>query len=207
MYGKDYKNGLCLPDWLHDIALFSIILLTLLLVPLCTTMYARSKVKKTENLLSSVKSSITVQPTTVALHLPTDSFVYGEKGGAIVGDSQMAFNEGSNELSFHVSYPTGDAQKSFDVRLSGARDGSTYKLMSEAKKSVVDSVKFRVSGLDNSSVWYADGKRVMPSEDGSIYFTLPKSGDDCEAFRYTVCLVGYSGVDNSLRDGVIVSYK
>ena len=202
----DKEQGSSLKDCLLILASVCAMMLIAFMLPICSEMYASSKVKKVANLLSSVQSSITVQPTTVVLHLPTDSFVYGEQGGAVVGDSLMAFNEGSNELSFNVSYPSGDVQRSFDVRLSGARDSSTYKLTREAKNPIVVSVQFRVYGLDSSAVWYADGKRVMPSEDGSIYVTIPKHDANWEELNDTVCLVGYSGVDNSLRDGVIISY-
>lgn len=71
---------------------------------------------------------------------------------------------------------------------------------------VVVSVRFRVSGLDTSLVWYADGKRVMPSADGSIEVTLPKVSSGFAEASDMVYLTGYSGVDNSLCGGAIVKY-
>lgn len=68
-------------------------------------MVAGSQAKKIAKQLSSIQSRINVQPTTISLSLPTDSFVYDAQGGGVVGDSLMSFNEGSHGLSFHVSYP------------------------------------------------------------------------------------------------------
>ena len=151
-----------------------------------------------------------MQPTTISLSLPTDSFVYDAQGGGVIGDSLMSFNEGSHDLSFHVSYPNGSEQKSLEVRLSGARVGATYTLMKETKDDTVRSVQFRVFGLDTALVWYVDGKRVMPSEDGSVEVSLPKYVDPSRSSAndslYFTCLVGYSAVDNSVRDGVIIRY-
>ena len=64
---------------------------------------ADSQAKKIVKSLSSIQSSIKVQPTTISLRLPTDSFVYDAQGGGVVGDSRMSFNEGSHDLSFRVS--------------------------------------------------------------------------------------------------------
>lgn len=173
-------------------------------------MRAQKQVKSLAKSLSSIQSSITVQPTTISLSLPTDSFVYDTQGGGVVGDSLLSFNEGSHDLRFHVSYPKGSEQKSFDVRLSGACVGATYTLTKETKDDTVSFVQFRVSGLDTALVWYVDGKRVMPSVDGSVEVSLPKYVDpfrsSAYASRYFTCLVGYSAVDSSLQDGVIIRY-
>lgn len=173
-------------------------------------MVADSQAKKIAKSLASIQSRINVQPTTISLSLPTDSFVYDAQGGGVIGDSLMSFNEGSHDLSFHVSYPNGSEQKSLEVRLSGARVGATYTLMKETKDDTVHSVQFRVFGLDTALVWYVDGKRVMPSEDGSVEVSLPKYVDPARSSAhdslYFTCLVGYSEVDNSVRDGVIIRY-
>lgn len=173
-------------------------------------MVAGIQAKKIAKSLSSIQSRINVQPTTISLSLPTDSFVYDAQGGGVVGDSLMSFNEGSHDLSFHVSYPNGSEQKSLEVRLSGARVGATYTLTKETKDDTVRSVQFRVSGLDTALVWYMDGNRVMPSEDGSMEVSLPKYVDPARSSAYEslyfTCLVGYSAVDNSVQDGVIIRY-
>lgn len=168
---------------------------------------ADSQAKKIAKSLSSIQSSIKVQPTTISLRLPTDSFVYDTQGG---GDSLMSFNEGSHDLSFHVSYPNGSEQKALEVRLSGVRVCATYTLTKKTKDATVHSVQFRVSGLDTALVWYMDGNRVMPSEDGSMEVSLPKYVDPARSSAYEslyfTCLVGYSAVDNSVQDGVIIRY-
>lgn len=173
-------------------------------------MVAGSQAKKIAKSLSSIKSRINVQLTTISLSLPTDSFVYDAQGGVVVGDYLMSFNEGSHDLSFHVSYPNGSEQKSLAVRLSCARVGATYTLTKETKDDTVRSVQFRVFGLDTALVWYVDGNRVMPSEDGSVEVSLPKYVDPSRSSAhdslYFTCLVGYSAVDNSVRDGVIIRY-
>ena len=48
----------------------------------------------------------------------------------------------------------------------------------------------------------------MPSVDGSVEVTLPR-WDDSDRFVVsdTTCLVGYSAVDNSMNDGVVLSYS
>ena len=49
----------------------------------------------------------------------------------------------------------------------------------------------------------------MPSADGDLEVALPKDYDrnrPAYKSRYFTCLVGYSEVDNSVRDGVIIRY-
>lgn len=200
-------------QWIYFfcIGLFLIIFVLIYLMVSYPDMVAGRQAKKIVKSLSSIQSRINVQPTTISLSLPTDSFVYDAQGGGVVGDSLMSFfNEGSHDLSFHVSYPNGSEQKSLEVRLSGARVGATYTLTKETKDDTVRSVQFRVFGLDTALVWYVDGKRVMPSEDGSVEVSLPKYVDPSRSSAhdslYFTCLVGYSAVDNSVQDGVIIRY-
>lgn len=192
------------------IGLFLMIFVLSYLMVSYPDMVAGSQAKKLAKSLASIQSSIKVQPTTISLSLPTDSFVYDAQGGGVIGDSLMSFNEGSHDLSFHASYPNGSEQKSLEVRLSGARVGATYTLMKETKDDTVRSVRFRVYGLDTALVWYMDGNRVMPSEDGSVEVSLPKYVDHARSSAYEslyfTCLVGYSAVDNSMQDGVIIRY-
>lgn len=127
-----------------------------------------SLLSSTERSLSAIESNITVQPTKVSLSLVTDSFVYDEQGGSVIGDSLMSFNTGSNDLSFGVSFPRESGkQRSVAVSLSGKRDGAKY-LLAVKKSSWIRSVDFQVSGLDTSLNWYLDGKRVIPSADGVL---------------------------------------
>lgn len=197
-------------EFIFGIGFFLMIFVLSYLIVSYPDRVADSQAKKIVKSLSSIQSSIKVQPTTISLRLPTDSFIYDTQGGGVVGDSLMSFNEGSHDLSFHVSYPNGSEQKSLEVRLSGARVGATYTLMKETKDDTVRSVQFRVFGLDTALVWYVDGKRVMPSEDGSVEVSLPKYVDPASSSAhdslYFTCLVGYSEVDNSVRDGVIIRY-
>lgn len=102
-----------LPVWLT-----AALLITIFTIHFCLQVRDEQAVKRITTMLSSMQSSIEVQPTTVSLFLPTESFVYGTNGGAVVGDSLMSFNTGSNELSFRVSYPNGNKQKSFPLRLN-----------------------------------------------------------------------------------------
>lgn len=191
-----------LPVWLT-----AALLITIFTIHFCLQVRDEQAVKRITTMLSSMQSSIEVQPTTVSLFLPTESFVYGTNGGAVVGDSLMSFNTGSNELSFRVSYPNGNKQKSFEVKLSGSRDGSKYQLTHDTEDDTIVSVRVFISGLDTSLNWYLDSKRVMPSEDGKLEVWLPKS-DSGEFYKSpNSVLVGYSGVDNSLRDGIILSYS
>lgn len=157
-----------------------------------------SLLSSAEKSLSSVSSNITVQPTQVSLSLATDSFVYDEHGGSVIGDSLMSFNAGSNDLSFGVSYPINSGkQKSVEVSLSGKRDGAKY-LFTVKKARMIKSVEFQVSGLDTSLNWYLDGKRVIPSDDGIISTTYEfRQGNGY------IILRGY-GSDNRLCDGVII---
>lgn len=49
----------------------------------------------------------------------------------------------------------------------------------------------------------------MPSADGDLEVALPKDYDrNRPVYKslYFTCLVGYSAVDNSVRDGVIIRY-
>lgn len=204
--GKDKEQS----SSINNLIFYSGIVLVVssFILPVFMNMIASDRANRMTKLVSSTQSSIVIQPTTVSLRLPKDSFVYGEHGGSVIGDSLLEFNEGSNDLSFHVSYPTLDVQKSFTVHLFGAYDHITYKLTTEMNgyDYAVVSVRFRVSGLDTSLVWYADGKRVMPSADGSIEVTLPKVSSGFAEASDMVYLTGYSGVDNSLRDGVIINY-
>lgn len=158
-----------------------------------------SLLSRTEKSLSAIDSNITVQPTQVSLSLKADSFVYDEQGGTIIGDSLMSFNAGSNDLSFGVSFPREDGeQRSVTVSLSGKRDSAKY-LLAVKKSGWLRSVDFQVSGLDTSINWYLDGKRVFPSDEGVISTSY--------AFRQGkgyILLLGYSGKDNSVRDGVII---
>lgn len=165
-----------------------------------------SLLSRTEKSLSAIESNITVQPTQVSLSLKADSFVYDEQGGSVIGDSLMSFNAGSNDLTFGVSFPRDDGeQKSVRVSLSGKRDGANY-LFAVKKSSWIRSVDFQVSGLDTSLNWYLDRKRVMPSSDGTLEVWLPKP-DNVIYSSPNIVLVGYSGVDNSLQDGIILSYS
>lgn len=206
---SENKEARC-SGFIFGIGLFLIIFVLSYLMVSYPDMVAGSQAKKIAKSLSSIQSSINVQPTTISLRLPTDSFVYDTQGGGVVGDSLMSFNEGSHGLSFHVSYPNGSEQKSLEVRLSGARVGATYTLKKETEDDTVRSVQFRVYGLDTALVWYMDGNRVMPSEDGSVEVSLPKYVDPARSSAhdslYFTCLVGYSEVDNSVRDGVIIRY-
>lgn len=158
-----------------------------------------SLLSRTEKSLSAIDSNITVQPTQVSLSLKADSFVYDEQGGTVIGDSLMSFNAGSNDLSFGVSFPREDGeQRSVTVSLSGKRDSAKY-LLAVKKSGWLRSVDFQVSGLDTSINWYLDGKRVFPSDEGVISTSY--------AFRQGkgyIFLLGYSGKDNSVRDGVII---
>lgn len=203
---SENKEARCI-GFIFGIGFFFIIFVLSYLMVSYPDMVAGNQAKKIAKSLSSIQSRINVQPTTISLILPTDSFVYDAQGGGVVGDSLMSFNEGSHDLSFHVSYPNGSEQKSLEVRLSGARVGATYTL---TKDDTVRSVQFRVFGLDTALVWYVDGKRVMPSEDGSVEVSLPKYVDPSRSSAhdslYFTCLVGYSAVDNSVRDGVIIRY-
>lgn len=115
-------------------------------------------------------------------------------------------NTGSNELSFRVSYPKGNEQRSFEVKLSGSRDGVKYQLTHETKDDTIVSVRVFISGLDTSLNWYLDRKRVMPSSEGTLEVWLPKP-DNVIYSSPNIVLVGYSGVDNSLQDGIILSYS
>lgn len=206
---SENKEARC-SGFIFGIGLFLIIFVLSYLMVSYPDMVAGSQAKKIAKSLSSIQSRINVQPTTISLSLPTDSFVYDTRGGGVVGDSLMSFNEGSHSLRFRVSYPNGSEQKSLEVRLSGSRVGATYTLMKETKDDTVRSVQFRVFGLDTALVWYVDGKRVMPSEDGSVEVSLPKYVDPARSSAhdslYFTCLVGYSEVDNSVRDGVIIRY-
>lgn len=206
---SEHKEVRC-SGFVSGIGLFLMIFVLSYLMVSYPDMVAGSQAKKIAKSLSSIQSRINVQPTTISLSLPTDSFVYDAQGGGVVGDSLMSFNEGSHDLRFHVSYPNGSEQKSFDVRLSGACVGATYTLTKETKDDTVSFVHFRVSGLDTALVWYVDGKRVMPSVDGSVEVSLPKYVDPARSSAhdslYFTCLVGYSEVDNSVRDGVIIRY-
>ena len=196
--------------FVFGIGLFLVIFVLSYLMVSYPDMIAGSQAKKIAKSLSSIQSRINVQPTTISLSLPTDSFVYDAQGGGVIGDSLMSFNDGSHDLSFHASYPNGSEQKSLEVRLSGSRVGATYTLMKETKDDTVRSVQFRVFGLDTALVWYVDGKRVMPSEDGSVEVSLPKYVDPARSSAhdslYFTCLVGYSAVNNSVQDGVIIRY-
>lgn len=158
-----------------------------------------SLLSRTEKSLSAIDSNITVQPTQVSLSLKADSFVYDEQGGTVIGDSLMSFNAGSNDLTFGVSFPREDGeQKSVRVSLSGKRDSAKY-LFAVKKSGWIRSVDFQVSGLDTSINWYLDGKRVIPSDDGTISTSY--------AFRQGkgyIILMGYNGKDNSVRDGVVI---
>ena len=209
MVDSENKEVRCV-GFIFGIGLFLVIFVLSYLMVSYPDMVAGSQAKKIAKSLSSIQSRINVQPTTISLSLPTDSFVYDAQGGGVVGDSLMSFNEGSHDLSFHASYPNGSEQKSLEVRLSGSRVGATYTLMKETKDDTVHSVQFRVYGLDTALVWYVDGKRVMPSEDGSVEVSLPKYVDPARSSAhdslYFTCLVGYSEVDNSVRDGVIIRY-
>ena len=158
-----------------------------------------SLLRSTDKQLSVIESNITVQPATVSLSLVTDSFVYDEQGGSVIGDSLMSFNAGSNELSFGVSFPRESGkQRSVAVSLSGTRDGAKY-LFAVKKSSWIRSVDFQLSGLDTSLNWYLDGKRVFPSADG----VLATSYNFRQGNGYII-LMGYNGKDNSVRDGVII---
>lgn len=158
-----------------------------------------SLLSSAEESLSSVSSNITVQPTQVSLSLATDSFVYDEQGGSVVGDSLMSFNAGSNDLSFGVSYPLNSGkQKSVKVSLSGKRDGAKYQFVVR-KANWLKSVEFQVSGLDTSLNWYLDGKRVIPSDDGII-----STSYEFRQGKWSILLMGYNSVDGSVRDGVII---
>lgn len=206
---SENKEARCI-GFIFGIGFFFIIFVLSYLMVSYPDMVAGNQAKKIAKSLSSIQSRINAQPTIISLSLPTDSFVYDAQGGGVVGDSLMSFNEGSHDLSFHVSYPNGSEQKSLEVRLSGARVGATYTLTKETKDDTVRSVQFRVFGLDTALVWYVDGKRVMPSEDGSVEVSLPKYVDPARSSAheslYFTCLVGYSAVDNSVRDGVIIRY-
>lgn len=158
-----------------------------------------SLLRSTEKSLSAIESNITVQPTNVSLRLATDSFVYDEQGGSVIGDSLMSFNAGSNELSFGVSFPRESGkQRSVAVSLSGKREGAKY-LFAVKKSSWIRSVDFQLSGLDTSLNWYLDGKRVFPSDDG----VLSTSYAFWQGKGYII-LMGYNGKDNSVRDGVVI---
>jgi hypothetical protein len=158
-----------------------------------------SLLSSAEKSLSSVASNITVQPAQVSLSLATDSFVYDEQGGSVVGDSLMSFNAGSNELNFGVSYPINSGkQKSVKVSLSGKRDGAKY-LFTVKKARMIKSVEFQVSGLDNSLNWYLDGKRVIPSDDGIL-----STSYEFRQGKWYIILMGYNSVDGSVSDGVII---
>lgn len=201
---SENKEVRCI-GFVFGIGLFLVIFVLSYLIVSYPDMVAGSQAKKLAKSLASIQSRINVQPTTISLSLPTDSFVYDAQGGGVIGDSLMSFNEGSHDLSFHASYPNGSEQKSLEVRLSGARVGATYTLTKETKDDAVRSVRFRVYGLDTALVWYADGKRVMPSEaseDGSVEVSLPKYVDPARSSAYEslyfTCLVGYSAVDNSV---------
>lgn len=160
-----------------------------------------SLLSRTEKSLSAIDSNITVQPTQVSLSLKADSFVYDEQGGTVIGDSLMSFNAGSNDLTFGVSFPREDGeQKSVRVSLSGKCDGAKY-LFAVKKSGWIRSVDFQVSRLDTSLNWYLDGKRVVPSDDGAISTSY--------AFRQGkgyIILMGYSGDNNSVRDGVVIKF-
>lgn len=152
-----------------------------------------SLLSSAEKSLSSVSSNITVQPTQVSLSLATDSFVYDEQGGSVIGDSLMSFNAaGSNDLSFGVSYPLNSGkQKSVKVSLSGKRDGAKYQFVVR-KANWLKSVEFQVSGLDTSLNWYLDGKRVIPSDDGII-----STSYEFRQGKWSILLMGYNSVDGS----------
>lgn len=69
------------------------------------------------------------------------------------------------------------------------------------KSGWIRSVDFQVSRLDTSLNWYLDGKRVVPSDDGVISTSY--------AFRQGkgyIILMGYSGDNNSVRDGVVIKF-
>lgn len=158
-----------------------------------------SLLSSNEKSLSAIESNITVQPTKVSLSLAADSFVYDEQGGSVIGDSLMSFNTGSNDLSFGVSYPRESGkQRSVAVSLSGKRDGAKY-LFAVKKSSWIRSVDFQVSGLDTSLNWYLDGKRVIPSDGGII-----STSYEFRNGKWYIILMGYSSVDGSVRDGVII---
>ena len=158
-----------------------------------------SLLSSAEKSLSSVSSNITVQPTQVSLSLATDSFVYDEQGGSVIGDSLMSFNAGSNDLSFGVSYPLNSGkQKSVEVSLSGKRDGAKYQFVVK-KANWLKSVEFQVSGLDTSLNWYLDGRRVIPSDDGIL-----STSYELRQGKWYIILMGYNSVDGSVRDGVII---
>lgn len=125
---SENKEARC-SGFIFGIGLFLIIFVLSYLMVQYPDMVADSQAKKIAKSLSSIQSRINVQPTTISLSLPTDSFVYDAQGGGVIGDSLMSFNEGSHDLSFHVSYPNGSEQKSLEVRLSGARVGATYTLI------------------------------------------------------------------------------
>ena len=59
-------------------------------------------------------------------------------------------------------------------------------------------VDFQVSGLDTSLNWYLDGKRVFPSADGVLSTSYAFSQG-----KGYIILLGYSGKDNSVRDGLL----
>ena len=126
---SENKEARCI-GFIFGIGFFLMIFVLSYLIVSYPDRVADSQAKKLVKSLSSIQSSIYVQPTTISLSLPTDSFVYDAQGGGVVGDSRMSFNEGSHDLSFHVSYPNGSEQKSLEVRLSGARVGATYTLTS-----------------------------------------------------------------------------
>lgn len=158
-----------------------------------------SLLSSTDKSLSAIESNITVKPTKVSLSLAADSFVYDEQGGSVIGDSLMSFNTGSNDLSFGVSYPRDSGkQRTVAVSLSGKRDGAKYQFAVN-KSSWIKSVDFQVSGLDTSLNWYLDGKRVIPSDDGII-----STSYEFRQGKWYIILMGYSSVDGSVRDGVII---
>ena len=194
---SENKEARC-SGFIFAIGLFLIIFVLSYLMVQYPDMVADSQANKIAKSLSSIQSRINVQPTTISLSLPTDSFVYDAQGGGVIGDSLMSFNAGSNDLSFGVSYPLNSGkQKSVEVSLSGKRDGAKY-LFTVKKARMIKSVEFQVSGLDTSLNWYLDGRRVIPSDDG----ILSASYEFRQGNGYII-LRGY-GSDNRLCDGVII---
>lgn len=171
-----------------------------------------------EKPLSSIQSNIKVQPTTVSLKLPENSFIYGEQGGTVTGDSQMSFDAGSDELSFKVSYPSKNKRKSFDMKLSGEKSNTTYQIKNETKRENVYYICLKVSGLNTSLKWFLNEKEVTPSPNGTLEITLQRqisaenSIDTINTMLYSefllpkIALIGYSPKDNSIQDGIILKY-
>lgn len=164
--------------------------------------------KQLNEQLSQIQSNLEIQPTTVILQLPEDSFVYDTQGGAVTGDSQISFNTGSDNLSFKISYPNGLERGSTSVELYSEKNKGTYQIKHKTRDENVTSVKLLISGLDTSLNWFLNQTRISPSENREleVEITPQRSLLFDETLSRTTILIGYSPKDNSIQDGIILEY-